>query len=81
VLRDRVEPDRDKTTAALDDGRFQIEGVAPGDSTAYSWEAMEDDAWLDPSVVRQFETKGKLDHVAAVSNEELQLMQIPACSN
>jgi len=74
-------PDRYKTTTAQADGRFHIEGIAPGDYTAYSWEAMEDNAWFDPSVVRQYETKGRLVHVAAASIEELQLTQIPAPTN
>ena len=74
-------PDRYKTTTAQADGRFHIEGIAPGDYTAYSWEAMEDNAWFDPSVVRQYETKGRPVHVATASIEELQLTQIPAATN
>jgi hypothetical protein len=75
-------PDRYKTATARGDGRFQIEGIAPGDYTAFSWEALEEDnAWFDPKVVRQFEAKGKLVHVAAASHEDLQLTQIPASSN
>jgi hypothetical protein len=74
-------PDRFKTTTARNDGRFQIEGIAPGDYSAFSWEALDDNAWFDPNVVRQFEPKGKSVHVVASSNEELQLTQIPAASN
>jgi hypothetical protein len=31
--------------------------------------------------MRQFEAKGKLVHITAASNEDLQLTQIPAGSN
>ena len=74
-------PDRYKTATARGVGRFQIEGIAPGDYTAFSWEALEDNSWFDPNVVRQFESKGKLVHVVATLNQELQLTQIPAASN
>jgi hypothetical protein len=81
-LNESNRPDRYKTATARGDGRFHIEGIAPGDYTAFSWEALEEDnAWFDPKVVRQFEAKGKLVHVVAASNEELQLTQIPAGSN
>jgi len=74
-------PDRYKTATALADGSFQIKGVAPGDYTAFSWQSLEDYAWFDPNVVQQFEAKGKSVHVAASSNEELQLTQIPSIAN
>ena len=73
--------DRYKIATALGDGRFQIDGIAPGDYNAYSWETLEDNSWFDPNVVRQFEAKGKLFHVAEASNEELQLTQIPSMTN
>lgn len=74
-------PDRYKTATAHGDGRFHIEGIAPGDYTAFSWETLEDNAWFDPNVVRQFEVKGKVVHVGASSTEELQLTQISATTN
>jgi hypothetical protein len=73
--------DRYKIATAHGDGRFQIAGIAPGDYNAFSWETLEDNSWFDPNVVRQFEAKGKLFHVAEASNEELQLTQIPSITN
>ena len=74
-------PDRYKTTIARSDGRFEIEGIAPGDYTAFSWETLEDYSWFDPNVVRQFEGKGKPVRVVVGSNQELQVAQISAISN
>ncbi|HLQ77864.1 MAG TPA: carboxypeptidase-like regulatory domain-containing protein [Terriglobia bacterium] len=80
-VQDSKRPDRYKTTTALSDGRFEIEGLAPGDYTAFSWQAIEDYSWFDPNILRQYESKGKLVHVVASSNEELQLTQIPTSAN
>jgi len=79
-VNDPNRPDRYKTVSAKDDGRFRVDGIAPGDYIAFSWEALEDYAWFDPNVVRQFEAKGISIHVVTSSNEELQLIQIPAAN-
>jgi hypothetical protein len=74
-------PDRYKPATAGADGSFRIKGVAPGEYTAFSRQSLEDYAWFDPDVVWQFEAKGKSVHVAASSNGELQLTQIPSIAN
>ena len=74
-------PDRYKKAASSPDGRFQIQGIAPGEYSAYSWEAIDENAWFDPGVLRQFESKGTSIHVLASSNDELQLTLIPSTTN
>ena len=39
-------------------GRFQIQGLRPGEYKVFAWEEVERDAWLDPDFIRAYEDRG-----------------------
>src|SRR5207253_340765 len=56
-FRDRA--DLIKTAVTDKDGRFTIRGIPPGEYKIFAWEAIEQFAYFDPDVLRQFEQLGK----------------------
>ena len=49
---------RSKITTTDASGRFQLDGVAPGDYKLFAWEDVEDGAWLDSAFMKLDEDKG-----------------------
>jgi hypothetical protein len=39
-------------------GRYQLNGVAPGDYKLFAWERVEEGAWQDPQFLKLFEALG-----------------------
>jgi len=47
-----------KSVSTDDAGRFQLNGLAPGDYKLFAWERVEEGAWQDPQFLRLFENLG-----------------------
>lgn len=62
-----------KSTNADQNGRFQIQGVAPGDYTLYAWEEMEVSPLQDPELVKRFKSKGVKVTVRESGREHVEL--------
>ena len=66
-----------KTSVTDDNGRFTIRGITPGDYKIYAWEALEQFAYFDSDLLRQFEQKGKFMQIAEGSKEIVEVKIIP----
>jgi 5-hydroxyisourate hydrolase-like protein (transthyretin family) len=73
---DRMHLSKDATTDET--GRFTIAGVAPGEYKAFSWEALESNAFFNPAVLQQYATEGKPVRVTASSTSTVDLQLILA---
>ncbi|HET9130232.1 MAG TPA: carboxypeptidase regulatory-like domain-containing protein, partial [Terriglobia bacterium] len=49
-------------------GNFTIGRIPPGDYIAFSWEEVEEGAWMDPDFLKNYEPIGKRVHVNAGNN-------------
>jgi hypothetical protein len=73
--RSRFDLYRTTSTDAM--GHFHVEGVAPGDYHAFSWENVENGAWQDPDFIRQFEDRGKPIRINEGGTTNIELRVIP----
>jgi protocatechuate 3,4-dioxygenase beta subunit len=62
-----------KSANADQNGRFQMQGVAPGDYKLYAWEGMELSPLQDPELVKHFESKGVKVTVRESGQEHVEL--------
>jgi hypothetical protein len=76
---DRESMARFRSETTDEAGRFMIPNVVPGEYKAFSWEALEDDAFFDPAVLQQYEAQGKPVRVTAwvTSTVDLRLILAP----
>jgi hypothetical protein len=51
--------------------------IPPGDYIAFSWEEVEEGAWMDPEFVKRYEDRGKKIHVNEGGNPSLTVVAIP----
>jgi hypothetical protein len=66
-------------TATTDSaGRFSLTGIAPGDYSLFSWEALESFAYFDDDVLGRSEAAGTSVRVAESSTATVQITIIPA---
>ena len=73
--RDRPDLFRNVTTDS--NGRFVMEGVAPGDYKVFAWEAMEQFAYYDPGFLRRYEQRGQPVKASESSSQTVQVRLIP----
>jgi hypothetical protein len=76
LVPDSSQPDqywRFKTAASDDSGAFRIQGIVPGQYTAYALIDVEDGIWNDPDFLRTLQGKGTAVKLEEGSNETLQL--------
>ena len=73
--RDR--PDLYKGTKADEQGRFHIEGIAPGDYLLFSWEVIDEALWRDPEFIRRNERLGRLVRITDSGQENAELTALP----
>jgi hypothetical protein len=67
-----------KSTRTDKSGRFSMNAIAPGDYKLFAWEAIELHSWLDPAVLKQYETSGHAVHVAESSRQSIEARMISA---
>jgi len=58
------------------DGRFQLNGIAPGDYKLFAWEQAERGSWQDPEFVGKYESQGKTIHVDEGSKLSIEVNSI-----
>jgi hypothetical protein len=73
---DRSRRDRYKKVMSDSSGRFRIQGLPPGIYTVFAFEDIEDGAWLDPEVIRPYESRGTSVRVRDGNDENVQLTVI-----
>jgi uncharacterized surface anchored protein len=66
-----------KTAGTDNNGRFTMRGIPPGDYKVFAWEALEQNAWFDSDLLRQYEQKGKFMHIAEGAKEIVEVKVIP----
>jgi hypothetical protein len=76
-LRHRQQSDLYKYVSSDASGRFQFEGIPPGDYALFAWENVESGAWQDAEFMSGFESRGKQVHISEGSRENIQLTVIP----
>jgi hypothetical protein len=75
AYRQRADLYRSATTD--DTGRFQLQGIPPGDYSLFAWEDIEDGLWRDPDFIQRNEAAGKPVHLGESSHENVDLTAIP----
>lgn len=65
------------TTTSDQNGRFTLKGVDPGEYKLYAWDDLESGAYMDPDVMKPFESKGVAMSIHENSRETAQLTLIP----
>jgi len=66
-----------RTTKTDIAGRFLMDHIPPGDYLAFSWEEVDDGAWMDPEFLKRYEERGKRIHVNEGGNPSLAITAIP----
>ena len=67
-----------RTALTDQNGRYTIPNLAPGEYKAFSWESIDNNAYFDPSFLKQYEQLGKAIAVSESTNPALDLKLIPA---
>jgi hypothetical protein len=52
-----------KVTSTDNNGRFQLQGLRPGDYRVFAWENVERGTWIDAAFLRQNEERGVTIHI------------------
>jgi hypothetical protein len=73
----RFREDLYKSAVTDSRGGFQIQGIPPGDYTLFSWEDIENGAWLDTEFIAR-QGLGTPLRIRANANETIQLTVIPS---
>ena len=55
-------------------------GISPGDYRVFAWEALEQFAYYDSDLLRQYEQKGKFVQVSESSKDNIEVKVIPAAN-
>jgi hypothetical protein len=74
ALRYRV---AEKSASADAAGRFQFDGIAPGNYKLFAWEKIERNAWNDPAIMQEYERFATPLRVEAGSKATVDLRAIP----
>ena len=67
-----------KSTSSDSAGRFQIQGLPPGEYKVFAWEDFDRNALIDLEFMRQFENQGATIRVSEGDKPALELTLIPA---
>ena len=66
-----------KTAVTDQNGHFTMTGIATGEYTLFSWDAMEPFAYMDPDFLKRYESQGRSVNVSASSMQTVDLKVIP----
>jgi hypothetical protein len=79
LIPDRMpnRPDLYKTATTDANGRFTMQGVAPGDYKAYAWKTIEPYRYFDSEFLRGFEDRGSIVRVTETSGATVDVRLIP----
>jgi len=62
-------------------GRFTMRRLVPGDYRLFAWEAIENNAYFDPDLLKQYELQGIPVHIEESSRLNIEAKLIPADTN
>lgn len=67
-----------KSTISDQNGRYTLQGIAPGDYKLFAWEDIETGAYRDPEFLRRYEDRGESLHVEESGRHTVELKVIPS---
>jgi hypothetical protein len=67
-----------RTTNTDQNGKFTMTNLAPGEYNLFSWESIENNAYMEPGFLLQYEQLGKAVSVKESSNSNVDVRLIPA---
>ena len=67
-----------RSTSSDISGRFQMQGIAPGNYKAFAWEVVERDVWQNPEYIRAIEDRGAPIVIREGSQSNTEVVAIPA---
>jgi hypothetical protein len=67
-----------RNTTTDPSGKFTITNLAPGDYEVFSWESIDNNAYMEPDFLKQYEQLGKVISVTESSNVSVDVKLIPA---
>ena len=62
-----------KVTSTDTSGRFQVQGLPPGDYKVFAWEGVENGSWMDPELVARYENWGQAVHIEEGKSQTVDL--------
>jgi hypothetical protein len=74
----RGNPNFYKTAVSDNQGHFLIRGVAPGEYTAFAWEAVYPGAYQNPDFLAKYQSRGRALNVQPQGRSDIELDLIPA---
>ena len=75
--RRRQRIDLFRTAPSDQNGRFSINGIAPGDYKLYAWQEVEQGAWQDPEFLKQYEKGAESVSIEEKTRLAVQLKLLP----
>jgi hypothetical protein len=72
----RSHPDRFHKVSTDQQGHFMLRSLPPGDYTLLAWEALDDDAYLNPEFLTKYEGQGKALHTRELDHVSMPLAAI-----
>ena len=67
-----------KSTTTDQNGRYILQGIAPGEYKLFAWEDIETGAYRDPDFLRRYEDRGESLHVEENGRYTVELKVIPS---
>jgi 5-hydroxyisourate hydrolase-like protein (transthyretin family) len=78
VPAQRTRIDLFRTALTDQSGRFTMPNIPPAEYKLFSWEAIDNAAYFDPEVLKQYDQQGKAIQVTESSNPNVDVKLIPA---
>jgi hypothetical protein len=73
----RQRADLYQSASTDESGRFQLQGIPPGDYLLFAWEDIENDLWQDSEFIKRNEPSGKPVHIIENGRETIETTAIP----
>jgi hypothetical protein len=80
LLPDPMKEERNdlyRMTSTDQNGRFTLQGIAPGEYKLYAWEDIDPGSYMDPEFLKPHESSARKVTIKANSLEQITLAQIP----
>ncbi|HZC23792.1 MAG TPA: carboxypeptidase-like regulatory domain-containing protein, partial [Candidatus Binatia bacterium] len=80
-LRMRRRMDRYRKTQSDQNGRFQLQGLPPGDYTVLAWESVDGEEYYNPDFLKAYAGQGTALRVGEGERKTLSLEAIPSAAS
>ncbi len=80
-VRMRGRMDRYRKTQSDQNGRFQLQGIRPGDYTVLAWESLDGEEYYNPDFLKAYAGQGSVLRVSEGERKTLSLEAIPAAAS